>query len=137
MPLKWQQMKKIVFELKSFVEQFLIFVYTIAIQTLLYNIKEAFTSREHECLFIGYETSSYLAVFEGSVPLGKVMTLFLTSSRERGTVKSTNATLEHINVSQTRAVISQSCHHLVLLSEFMWKTSLLLIVCAYLIGDKL
>lgn len=83
-----------------------------------------------------WDTSSYLAVLEGNVPLGKVMTLFLTSSKERGTVKSTAATLEHINVSQIRAVISQSCHHLVLLSEFMWKTPHLLIVCAYLIGDN-
>lgn len=49
-------MKKILFEIKSFVEQFLIFVYTIVIQTLLYIIKEAFTSGKHECLSIVFET---------------------------------------------------------------------------------
>lgn len=84
----------------------------------------------------GKWASSYLAVLEGNLPLGKVMTLFLTSSRDRGTVKSIAATLERINVSQMRAVISQSFHHLVLLSEFMWKMPHILIVCAYLMGDS-
>lgn len=61
-------MKIILFEMKSFVEQFLIFVYTIAIQTLLYIILEAFTSGEHACLFIGFET--HLGSLRGQFALG-------------------------------------------------------------------